>query len=193
MTRARGPLMLVARVLVAAGVAALVYATYVVVDARAYQAREWRRFEATRTSSIAMAPLTDGDVIGQLAIARLDMAVMIAQGDSEKVLRRAVGHLAFTPLPGQGGNIVLAGHRDTIFRPLRRVAVGDVIKLTTRDGDFEYRVESFRVVPPSDLQPLDKTTTPTLTLITCFPFSYVGAAPNRFVVRARETRPASVR
>jgi sortase A len=98
-----------------------------------------------------------------------------------------VGHLAETALPGEMGNVVLAGHRDTFFRPLKGVQVGDAITLKTRDGDVTYEVESTRVVPPTDLSVLDSTGERTLTLITCFPFSYVGSAPNRFIVRARET------
>jgi sortase A len=81
---------------------------------------------------------------------------------------------------------VLAGHRDTFFRPLKQVHAGDAITLKTRDGDFEYLVESTAVVPPADVGVLQPTRTRTLTLITCFPFSYVGPAPDRFIVRARE-------
>jgi sortase A len=107
--------------------------------------------------------------------------------DSAAILRRAVGHLARTAWPGEAGNVVLAGHRDTFFRPLKRVQVGDAITLKTRIGDFEYLVESTAVVPPTDVQVLQPTGGRTLTLITCFPFTYLGSAPNRFVVRARET------
>jgi sortase A len=82
---------------------------------------------------------------------------------------------------------VLAGHRDTFFRPLKDVHAGDAITLKTRDGDFEYRVESTAVVPPSDVRVLQPTGGHTLTLITCFPFYYLGSAPDRFIVRARET------
>jgi sortase A len=83
---------------------------------------------------------------------------------------------------------VLAGHRDTFFRPLKDVRVGDRIMLATRDGEFEYLVESTAVVPPSSVEVLEPTGGRTLTLITCYPFSYLGAAPDRFIVRARDTR-----
>jgi sortase A len=101
-------------------------------------------------------------------------------------LQRAVGHIPETALPGEMGNVVLAGHRDTFFRPLREVRPGDVITLKTPDGSFQYRVESTAVVPPSDVRVLQASSERTLTLITCFPFHYVGPAPNRYIVRARE-------
>jgi sortase A len=127
----------------------------------------------------------DGASIGEIQIPRIGLRAIVAQGESAPILRRAVGHLADTVLPGRLGNVVLAGHRDTFFRPLRLVRVGDTIVLNTIYGDFEYVVESTSVVPPSDLRVLEPTAGPTLTLITCYPFSYVGAAPNRFIVRAR--------
>ena len=113
---------------------------------------------------------------------------MVVQGDSAAILRLAVGHLADTALPGESGNVVLAGHRDTFFRPLKRVQVGDVITLKTRGGAFTYRVESTSVVPPTDVQVIRPTGRRTLTLITCFPFAYIGSAPNRFIVRAHRDR-----
>ena len=112
---------------------------------------------------------------------------MVAQGDSAAILRRAVGHLANTALPGELGNVVLAGHRDTFFRALEGVRAGDVITVRTPSRDFQYLVESTAVVPPTDVQVLEPTGGRTLTLITCFPFYYLGAAPDRFIVRARES------
>ena len=186
------------RVLLAAGLLALAYAAYVVVDARSFQAAEQQRLErarrqaaAERTSTAAVA-LVDGGSIGELEIRRLGLAVIVVQGDSAKILRRAVGHLPGTALPGELGNVVLAGHRDTFFRPLRNVRAGDVITLKTRDGDFEYLVESTTVVPPNDVKVLQPTGGRTLTLITCFPFFVLGPAPDRFVVRARERATAAI-
>jgi len=176
-----------AGVLLAAGLLALGYAAYVVVDAKAYQAIEQRRFERARADRTAAPALVDGGSIGEIRISRLGVRAIIVQGDSEAILQRAVGHVADTALPGEAGNVVLAGHRDTFFRPLKRVRAGDAITLSTRDGDFEYRVESTAVVPPGDLRVLQPTGGRTLTLITCFPFSYLGAAPDRFIVRARQT------
>jgi sortase A len=113
---------------------------------------------------------------------------MVVQGDSPGILRRAVGHIAETALPGEWGNVGLAGHRDSLFRPLRNIRAGDAITFQTLDGDFRYQVESTEVVPPGDTQVLQASRGRTLTLITCFPFDYVGSAPNRFVVHAREVR-----
>jgi sortase A len=175
-----------ARILLIAGVVALAYATYVVVDARAYQARQRRQFEATRQP--AGPALVDGDAIGEIEIPRLGVSVMVMEGDSESILQRAVGHVAGTALPAEMGNVVLAGHRDTFFRPLKRVRVGDAITLKTRHREFDYLVESTVVVPPTDLRVLESTGGRTLTLITCFPFSYIGSAPDRFIVRAREVK-----
>ncbi|HVC19840.1 MAG TPA: class D sortase [Vicinamibacterales bacterium] len=181
-----------AYVFLAAGLLALGYAAYVVVDAKAYQAIEQHRFEQARADparqAVVRAPApVDGDPIGEIQIPRLGLTVIVAQGDSAAILRRAIGHLAGTALPGEPGNVVLAGHRDTFFRPLRRIRAGDAIVLKTRHGDFEYLVESTAVVSPSDVQVLQPTGRRMLTLITCFPFSYIGAAPDRFIVRARET------
>ncbi len=177
-----------ARVCLASGLLALAYAAYVVVDARVYQAIEHRRFETVGPELPATQPAADGEAIGTIQIPRLDLTAVIAEGDSPSVLRRAVGHLPGTALPGQEGNVVLAGHRDTFFRPLKRVRVGDAITLTTRRGEVEYLVDSTTVVPPSDVQVLEPTNLHTLTLITCFPFSYLGPAPDRFIVRGREVK-----
>ena len=197
MSRTSRTTRVLASALLAAGLLALGYTTYVALDARAYQASERRRFEAARHETMrqdtpgeaappASIPLL-GSTIGEIRIPRLGLTAMVAEGDSAAVLRRAVGHLADTALPGDEGNVVLAGHRDTFFGPLKQVRAGDVITLTTRTGEFEYVVESTAVVPPTDLQVLEPTGGRTLTLITCFPFAYVGPAPNRFVVRAHET------
>ena len=122
--------------------------------------------------------------IGRLDIPRLDVAVVVMRGDDEATLSKAVGHLADTPLPWNGGNTALAGHRDTFFRPLQHVRAGDDIYLDTARGRFHYRVRRTVIVDPEDLWVLDPSANPTLTLITCYPFRYVGAAPKRFIVQA---------
>jgi sortase A len=164
---------------------ALGYSTYVVVDARAYQAIEESKL-SHMTPAQGIHAVADGDVIGEMNIPRLGLKTIVAQGDSAKVLRRAVGHLRETPLPGEPGNVALAGHRDGFFRPLRNIRTGDAISLNTLDGEFVYQVESTEVVFPSDVQVLQPSRQNTLTLVTCFPFYYVGSAPKRFIVRARQ-------
>jgi sortase A len=177
-----------ARVLLAVGLLALGYAAYVVADAKAYQAIERREFGRARADARGAAAPADGDSIGEIQIPRLALRAMFAQGESAAILQHAVGHIADTALPGEVGNVVLAGHRDTFFRPLKRVRAGDAITLSTRDGEFAYVVESTSIVSPSDVQVLQPTGGRTLTLITCYPFGYLGAAPDRFIVRARETK-----
>ena len=179
-------------VLLATGLIALGYAAYVVADAHAYQATERKRLEQARINAPVVPPsntvtaLPEGEVIGEIQIRRLGLTAVVAQGESAATLQRAVGHLSDTALPGELGNVVLAGHRDTFFRPLKGVRPGDAITLKTPEGDFEYLVESSAVVRPSNIQVLEPTGGRTLTLITCFPFSYVGSAPDRFIVRARQ-------
>ena len=186
---------LAAWVLLATGLIALGYAAYVVADAHAYQATERKRLEQARNNAVVVPPsntvtaLPEGEVIGEIQIRRLGLTAVVAQGESAATLQRAVGHLSDTALPGELGNVVLAGHRDTFFRPLKGVRPGDAITLKTQEGDFEYLVESSAVVRPSNIQVLEPTGGRTLTLITCFPFSYVGSAPDRFIVRARQREP----
>jgi sortase A len=174
----------------AVGLLALGYAGYVVVDAHAFQAYEQSKFE---TASLSQAPslLVEGGVIGEIEVARLHLKAIVVQGDSHTLLRRAVGHIPQTALPGTTGNVVLAGHRDTFFRPLHNIRLDDTITLRTPDGAFQYLVESTEVVPASDLEVLNTSSGRILTLITCFPFDYIGPAPNRFVVRARQLVAAS--
>ena len=110
-------------------------------------------------------------------------------GSDAKTLRLAVGHIPGTALPGEVGNVGLAGHRDTFFRRLRDIEPDDLIRILTPDGTYAYRVERTDIVTPADVWVLDPTSEPTLTLITCYPFTFIGSAPERFVVRAVLTTP----
>jgi sortase A len=188
----------VAWLLILAGLVEIAYAAYVVADARAYQATEHHRLESTRQQASALSerdplflstarPVAEGAAIGEIRIPRLGLMAIVAEGESTRVLQRAIGHLADTALPGESGNVVLAGHRDTLFRSLKWIRIGDAIALNTQYGDFEYVVEWTTVVGPEEVDVVQSAGRSTLTLITCFPFSYVGPAPERFVVRARET------
>jgi len=189
MSRAHRIVRRAALVLLSAGLLSLAYFAFVVIDANAYQRLERRRFEQ-RGPAVSVAPVAvEGAAIGEIQIPRLGLAAIVVQGDAANILQRAVGHLAESALPGESGNVVLAGHRDTFFRPLKRIRVGDTIRLRTVKGDFEYEVESTAVVSPDAIEVLQPTGGRTLTLITCFPFGFVGPAPNRFIVRAREIEP----
>jgi sortase A len=179
----------------AIGIAGLAYAGYLLADAYAFQAREQNAFEKARTQNASRSEkpgsVGEGGVLGEMEIPRLGLKSIVVQGDSEKTLRRAVGHIPDTSFPGQSGNVALAGHRDGFFRPLRNIQLGDIITFKTRTAEFQYQVESTAVVPPSDVSVLQASGGRTLTLITCFPFYYVGAAPKRFIVRAHEVNAST--
>lgn len=123
-------------------------------------------------------------LIGRIEIPRLALSVIVMEGTSAKDLRRAAGHIAGTSLPGQPGNIGISAHRDTFFRPLRNIAPNDAIMLTTTTGEYRYRVLSTTIVAPEEVAVLAPGVGETVTLVTCYPFYFVGPAPKRFIVRA---------
>lgn len=123
-------------------------------------------------------------LIGRLEIPRLGLSAMLLEGDDAGTLRRAAGHIPGTSLPGHPGNSALSAHRDTFFRPLRNIREGDIIVVTTLEGEFRYRVVATRVVGPDDVGVLNASQGEVLTLVTCYPFYFVGPAPGRFIVRA---------
>lgn len=128
-----------------------------------------------------------GGLIGVIEIPRLKISSVVDEGVDNKTLLVAVGHVPGTAFPGGGGNVALAAHRDTFFRELGQLHPGDEITMTTLRGAYRYSVESTRVVKPSATEVLDSSGGSKLTLITCYPFHFVGPAPRRFVVVARET------
>jgi sortase A len=130
-------------------------------------------------------------VIGRLEIPRLNLTVMVREGADEITLSRAVGHIPGTALPGAIGNVGLAGHRDTFFRKLMNIRADDTIELETTEGKYRYVVESTRIVTPRDVSVLKASGGETLTLVTCYPFYYVGSAPKRFIVSARQVHAAA--
>jgi sortase A len=135
--------------------------------------------------TLAILPPRPGEPIGRIEIPRLHISVMILEGTTARILRVAAGHINGTALPGTGGNIGIAAHRDTFFRPLRDVRLNDGIVVTTSYGTFRYIVDAVEIVDPEDVRVLHRTTDPELTLVSCYPFAYLGAAPKRFVVHAR--------
>lgn len=125
-----------------------------------------------------------GAPLGTLTIPRLDVSVAVLHGTDSVTLKHGVGHIEHTAMPGAVGNVGLAGHRDTFFRPLRHVLVGDDVLLEMPDERIHYRVTSVHVVEPGAVDVLDPSPDALLTLVTCYPFGYFGPAPDRFVVRA---------
>jgi sortase A len=140
--------------------------------------------ELPRESAPAVTNPRTGAWIARLEAASVSLSATVLEGSDDGTLSRAAGHIEETALPGQRGNIGIAGHRDTIFRPLRGLRVGDPLTLTTADRVFHYRVSATQVVGPEDVYVLDPTNGPVMTLVTCFPFEFIGHAPQRFIVRA---------
>jgi sortase A len=170
----------------AAAVLLLGYYGFVTADAWAFEQRENRALDRLLNNQATPRPpatATSG-LIGRIDIQRLGLSVIVVEGISSKVLRRAAGHIPGTALPGQPGNVGISAHRDTFFRPLRNIKQDDVITLTTMLGEYRYRVVSTRIVGPNDVAVLEPSGHEILTLVTCYPFYFVGSSPDRFIVRA---------
>jgi len=188
------------RVLFAAAVSMLAYCGFVLMDTWIFQKAERRQLERRLTdrqqanggarqtafaaSSKNPPPAVTGGLVGRIEIPRLGLSAIVIEGTGRTTLRRAVGHISGTALPGQPGNIGISGHRDTLFRPLRNIQQNDIITLTTLLGEYRYRVVSTRIVSPYDVAVLSPSRSEILTLVTCYPFYFVGSAPDRFIVRA---------
>jgi sortase A len=132
----------------------------------------------------AMPQLHRGDVIAELLIPRLRVSVMVFEGDDTGILKIGAGHIPGTGLPVRGSNIAIAAHRDTFFRPLRLIRTHDIIALRTRAETILFTVRDVEIVPPSDVRVLAAAPGHDLTLVTCYPFYYLGSAPKRFIVHA---------
>lgn len=202
------PLKLLERLLLVVGLACLGYYGYVSAESALYQAYETRELDAilasapadrTAATTVWIAPPAPaapaappaprprparGTTLGRLEIPRLGVSAIVRAGSDARTLRLAVGHIGGTALPGEQGNIGLAAHRDTFFRRLGEIRQDDLVRLVTREGTFTYTVHATEIVEPRDTWVLNQTDAPALTLITCYPFRYVGSAPQRFVVRA---------
>jgi sortase A len=172
------------------GVLALSWYVLGRVESTAYQAwqgrvldkqlrRQMRGLDQTVESGVPLDA-----VLGRLEIPRLALSVIVREGEDPRTLRLAVGHLPGTAWPGRPGNAAIAGHRDTFFRKLRHIEQDDEIFVTTSTGVSRYVVVSMRIVEPEDVSVLKSTEQSVLTLVTCYPFFYIGSAPQRFIVRA---------
>ncbi|MGE5570731.1 MAG: class D sortase [Rhodospirillales bacterium] len=148
----------------------------------------FRELHPAAKSPSMKAFLKPGSPIGRIEIERVGLQAIIVESTTSEALRRAVGHVEGTALPGEDGNVALAGHRDTFFRGLRDVRPSDIIRIDTLDGSWEYQVESTRVVDPENVEVLKASGSPMLTLVTCYPFNAVGPAPRRYIVQARKAR-----
>jgi sortase A len=199
-TRTNRTLRWLERGLAALGVLCLIWVGASSIRTAAYQAGQHARLARLSSShpqvepgsgAVVAAPDEAPAPIGHLEIPRIGVSAIVMEGDDEKTLKVAVGHLPDTPLPWQEGNAALAGHRDSFFRPLQDVRMGDGIRLATPRGTFLYRVTRRMVVEPEDLWVLDPSPDAALTLITCYPFNYVGPAPRRFVVHAERAAATS--
>jgi sortase A len=189
--------------LLAVAIPLLAYCAFVLIDARLYQAAERRQLDLLLTEGRAGSagtphagglalpgsslPFAAEGLIGHLKISRLGVSVIVIEGSSDTILRHSAGHIKGTALPGQPGNIGISAHRDTFFRPLRNIRRDDLITLTTVSGEYRYRVVSTQVVDPEDVAVLAPSASEILTLVTCYPFYYIGAAPKRFIVRAQRS------
>ena len=167
------------------GIGCLSVYAYETVEARRFQAEQTAAFEDAARTRSGPTDLKQGDLVGMLDVPRLRLSTPVIEGDDTGTLKRAVGHLPDTPMPWNAGNSAMAGHRDGLFRPLKDVKIGDEIRFRTTREEYRYRVTRTAIVKPDDLSVLAPQSDPaTLTLITCYPFSYVGSAPERFVVHA---------
>ena len=198
----------------AVAIACLGIYSYAYLEREVYQAYESREFDRTPDRAAAVLGTTPHEsapvghvggrsrgsvsssrrpsptaLIGRLSVPRLHLSAMVREGIDRNTLQLAVGHIPATSLPGQEGNVGVAGHRDTFFRGLRDLRTKDEIEFSTLTGDFRYVVESLTIVEPDDVEVLAPTSENVLTLVTCYPFSYIGAAPKRFVVKARQVLP----
>jgi sortase A len=186
------------RVLLLIGVLCLGYWAYAWIDSRYTQYREGKLLDEAAAETDALGtfrepvaasrprrPAAEGTLVGRIEIPRVGVSAIVLEGTSSKTLRRGVGHISDTSLPGAAGNVGLAGHRDSFFRALQDIREDDLITLKTLEGTYEYHVEWSKIVQPADTQVLADTGEPVLTLVTCYPFYYVGSAPERFIVRAR--------
>jgi LPXTG-site transpeptidase (sortase) family protein len=191
-TRSRA-LFIVECLLLAIGAALAVYCAVILVEARRTRNLPIEPVRVTMTlpgdantppaASPSRTAPPAGTVIGRIELPSLNLSAPLLEGTDDKTLSRGAGHIEDTAFPGEIGNVGIAGHRDTDFRPLKRVKAGDEMVVTTADRVYRYRVDRTFIVDPKDVYVLDPTKEPTVTLVTCYPFQYIGHAPRRFIVQ----------
>src|SRR5258707_5527183 len=167
------------RFFILTGLLALGYVAYTLIDTELYQRKATKQFEDARNAPKMNVPASAkmpnivkiGAPLGRIEISSLGVGAMILEGDDDKTLRHGVGHIPGTAVPGQPGNVALAGHRDTFFRALRNIHKDDEITLETLSGAHHYIVDRIQIVLPGDIALLDHSSDSILTLVTCYPFS----------------------
>ena len=177
------------RALFAGAALALGYCAFAGTNVWIFQQSGGKTFERqllSQTKSASSPGIGTDGIIGRIEIERLGVSTLVVEGTGEPALQRAAGHIVGTALPGHPGNIGIAGHRDSFFRPLRNIRRDDMITLATLGGEYRYRVVWTEVVAPDYVSVLDAGDQEVLTLVTCYPFYFVGPAPNRFIVRAEK-------
>jgi sortase A len=180
------------------GILALSYVALTLIGAKIYQRYaaltldKQIHTEEQRKFALPAPIINDGGVLGRIEIPRINVSVVVLQGTKSQTLRLGVGHIKGTALPGEPGNIGIAGHRDTFFRALKDIRKDDEIQLQTANGIASYDVDWIRITAPSDVGILAPTTESSLTLVTCYPFYYIGAAPKRYIVHAHRLQPTEV-
>jgi sortase A len=178
------------RVLLLTGVLALGYVALVLIGARLYQREasltleKQIHAEAEHKTALPRKAIKEGDVLGRIEIPKIGVSVAILEGTTSRTLRLGVGHIEGTALPGEPGNIGIAGHRDTYFRVLKDIRNDDEILLQAASGSVRYKVDWIQITDPRDGAIISATAQSGLTLVTCYPFHYIGAAPERYVVHA---------
>lgn len=177
------------RFLLACGVCCCAVFLTLLVEREWFQYRYVRELSRARVLHSTPSPSLNqrprqGEPLGQLDIPRLEISAVVVEGDDDRTLRRAVGHLSDSAHPGEPGRVVLAGHRDTFFRNLQWVRKGDVVRMSTPRGSRLYEVRMVQIVAPYDTTAIAPSHGEILTLVTCYPFDFLGPAPYRFLVHA---------
>jgi LPXTG-site transpeptidase (sortase) family protein len=181
------------RGLLATGIALAVWCAVVLVEARYHKALPVPPPPAVATPLPGETPgpnahphatIEAGSWVARIDAPSVNLSATVLEGSDDGTLARGAGHIEDTPFPGEAGNVGIAGHRDTTFRPVRNLHVGDPLVVTTSTRVYRYRISKTAIVEPEDVYVLDPADHPTLTLVTCYPFEYVGHAPHRFIVSA---------
>src|SRR5258706_1302099 len=167
-----------------AGAAAIVWFAWVYWSSGKFQNQQAQRLEILQQSPVKKMLAREGDPFGEISIPRLGLSAMVAEGVDEKTLHHAVGHFPESSTPEGVGTVALAGHRDTFFRPLANIRLHDLVMLETPHGKYQYEVVHTAIVGPQHVEVVQSSPESDLTLVTCYPFRYVGQAPLRFIVQA---------